>query len=233
MSEPVYEGMEPDVGSVQEETPSELEESDHHDELRPDQSTLFENQTDEFWERLLAFAERRRQRHGNRAARLESANGLLNEAVTRVLSGTRLYDGRDPFDFMCSVIDSVLSHDATRAGNRHPHLAIARQRDDDRDSSVFDVERRPLPQSGDEFETRILRRERIERFASELAPDLQEYVRVYLDDRYTTDEERAAVIGTTVEDLRNRMRRLKRRAKELQQQESEAMREVRKNRRGR
>jgi DNA-directed RNA polymerase specialized sigma24 family protein len=189
------------------------DESDHGSRPVQNPTTLFDNLPHDFWKRLMAFARRRRARHGLRANRLLSPEELVSEAVVRVLSGDRHYDESKPlFEFMCSVVDSLLSHSATSAVNRHTHLTLDNQDGDESCKGVINEEH---VQSANDFESRLMTRDLVERLMKTLDPKAKQYLAIRLDERYTTDAERAVALNTTVDDINNRIRRIKRRVKLL------------------
>lgn len=190
------------------------DDSDHDTEPfhASSEATIFDNVTPEFWRKLIAFALRRRSRHGARANKFPEPKELLAEAVLRVMSGDRHYDGTtDLYSFMCSVINSLLSHENTRAANSHAHMTITA---DDDQPGIGAISERSIGVLDDGV-ARFLMRDSIRHFAEQLEPDLQAYITTRLDGGYDTEEERAAAMGTTVEDLRNRIRRIRRKAKAL------------------
>ncbi|HEX2836234.1 MAG TPA: hypothetical protein VHW00_24735 [Thermoanaerobaculia bacterium] len=190
------------------------DESDHDTEPfhASSHSTIFDNVTPEFWERLIAFARKRRSRHGARANKLPEPKELLAEAVVRVMSGDRHYDGTtDLFSFLCSVINSLLWHETTRAANSHAHMTIAADGDEPGTGAISERYFGVIDDAVEKF----LMRDSLEHLTERLEPDLQAYIHIRLNGGYDTEEERAAAMQTTVEDLRNRIRRIRRKAKAL------------------
>jgi DNA-directed RNA polymerase specialized sigma24 family protein len=169
--------------------------------------------TDKTWsvvtKKLLGFAEIRLQRHGSYASRYTNrAADYVQEAVVRLMDGTRHVSAGDENDLyhgLCSIVDSLISHDAEKANRRGVHMMITND-----EASHDEVVEEHLS-SGEDFETQVLMRNELEHFIASLEPDLEEYVRLRAGGQFETAEEYAAELGTTVAHIRNMDRRLRRR----------------------
>lgn len=159
--------------------------------------------------RLLAFAATRLSRHGSYAFRYANrAEDYVQDAVARYLEGTRhsvAKDEQELYFFLCGVISSLINHDAEKAGRRGVHTPITV--DDPESGEPQEI---PLP-SGENFETDIIAKEELEHFLASLDPDLEQYVRLRAADAGDTAEDYASALGTTVAEIRNMDRRLRRR----------------------
>lgn len=159
--------------------------------------------------RLLGFAEVRLHRHGPYARRYTNrAEDYVQEAVVRLMDGTRHVSAGDENDLyrgLCSIVDSLISHDAEKANRRGTHMLITND-----EASRDEVVEEHLS-SGEDFETQIIMRNEFEHFMASLEPDLEQYVRLRAAGEYETAEEYAAALGTTVTQIRNMDRRLRRR----------------------
>lgn len=160
--------------------------------------------------RLLAYARYRLSRHGSFASRYTNrAEDYVQEAAIRLMEGTRQFEEgtrQNLFHFLCGVIDSLVSHDAEKAGRLHLQTLVCGEYT----SSPNEIEEEHLS-SDEDFEDRIIARNELERFMASLEPDLQEYVRLRAAGNLKTAEDFATTLRTTVSDIRNRDRRLRRR----------------------
>ena len=162
--------------------------------------------------RLIAYGRWRHSRHGAAAARydLQPAD-CAQEAVKLFLDGTRMFEGgteSELFRFLCSVIDSLISHDGAKTRRRGKQLWI---RWDGSDEPAADaVNESELAVTDGSFALLLLRDD-LQHFLNFLEPDLAAYVRLRMKHPQLTAMERAAVLGTAVEDIWNIDRRLKRR----------------------
>ncbi|MEA2328430.1 MAG: hypothetical protein QOE68_3389 [Thermoanaerobaculia bacterium] len=163
--------------------------------------------------RLTAHTHFRLARHGSLANRyLNRAEDYVQEAVIRLMDGTRqLADGSEKhlFWFLCGVIDSLVSHDAEKARRRGIQLLITTE-----DNNLPDEVEEEHLSSSEDFERRIILRNELAHFMASLEPDLEQYVRLRAAGKYETAEEYAMALNTTVSDIRNMDRRLKRRRRQ-------------------
>ncbi|HXH37359.1 MAG TPA: hypothetical protein VNN08_01905, partial [Thermoanaerobaculia bacterium] len=159
--------------------------------------------------RLLAYAHTRLARHGRAAKSYGSlAADYVQEAVRRLLDGSRRFEPAlsakvTLFVFLCSVIDSLVSHDAERTWRRGPHLPIG-------DDQPDEVSERLLPWDHD-FTGEVFARDELEHFIAGLEPDLARYARLRAVREDATAEQLATELGISVSDIRNLDKRLRRR----------------------
>jgi hypothetical protein len=161
--------------------------------------------------KLLAYASFRISRFGGAAYLRQKIEDYVQEAVKLMLDGTRHFEFNEQalFAFLCGVVDSLVSHDAEKARRRGTHLSIiaAPSNDDakgetyeDRIASAADIE-------GD-----VVLRDQLDTFVTSL-PDgrIRTYTRMRASESCATAEEYASAMNTTVEEVRNMDRRLRRR----------------------
>lgn len=162
--------------------------------------------------RLLLYARYRFSRHGSASGRYgNKPDDYVQEAVAAFLAGRRQFSlshGKTLFEFLCGVIDSLLSHDAEKAERRGPQLFIGNDASGEAAPDEYQEDRLA---SDVNFEQDIIVKEELEHFVRLLDPDLQAYVRLRAEGIYSTAEECAATLCTTVGDIRNMDRKLRRR----------------------
>jgi len=168
---------------------------------------------DDLTPRLLAYAAYRLRRYGRFKERLsETAADFVQHAIMLALTGKRRFPaerGISLFVFLCVVIDSLMSHDAERAG-RVTFLST-----DVADDETIDPSERPTLPSY-EIEREIEARDEAEQFISSLDEDLRAYVRLRVYGDYTSAAEYARALNTTVAQIRTFDRRLRRMRKRSQ-----------------
>jgi hypothetical protein len=160
--------------------------------------------------RLLAYTRMRLSRHGAAALGYgKDPSDYVQQAVVLLLEGTRAPSGnRTLFQFLCGVVDSLISHEAERSRMRGPHYAISIGTEDVYVSSEIREERLP---SGESFERRLLAKDEMERFLQSIEPDLARYARLRMAKPGATADEYAHDLNVTVAEVRNMDKRLKRR----------------------
>lgn len=191
------------------------DEDGHHrasDELR---KLLSDADWDDLTKRLIAYANWRLGFFYSARSSGNAAEDYAQRTVELLLEGKRHYTPSSnlPFyGFLCGVVDSLVSHDAEKVQRRAKRgvgeVPISEQEGDgDREDQVSEANVRDAV----EFEPEIIARDRFERFASELDPDLAAYARLRVNEPGLTAEEYARALGTTVPAIRNMDRQLRRR----------------------
>jgi hypothetical protein len=168
--------------------------------------------------RLLGYARYRLSRHGTAGNRFcNKPDDYVQEAVKLYLDGVRRFSPTPEttlFAFLCGVVDSLISHDAEKTERRGYQIALS---SDDPDDAGFDFLETRLA-SPENFEENIVLQNEYERFLKLLDPDLREYVRLRVDEEaMPTAEEFAATLRTSVSEIRNMDRRLRRRRNQWNQ----------------
>jgi len=162
-------------------------------------------------ERLLAYGLKRASRYRCAAYVRQKVEDYVQEAVKRMLDGTRHFELSEEglFGFLCGVIDSLMSHDAERTRRRGAHLSLvpAFASDDETDGIREDWLASP-----EDLESDVILRNRLRTFVASLEDrQLETYTLMRACDACTTTEEYAMAMGMTVEDVRNMDRRVRRR----------------------
>lgn len=164
----------------------------------------------EYARRWTAYARSRQCRHGQRAARFLSQPGdYVQEAIRLTLEGRRHFENGtvdEFFAFICSVIDSLISHEASRE-KRHFCVALVSDTDEPAMGEVYESN---LAATGSS-EEKLLFLNDLEKFLTILESDLATYARLRAVDAYSTAEEYAIALNTSVSEIRNMDRRLRRR----------------------
>jgi len=170
---------------------------------------------DEYTPRLLGYANWKIWRHGAAAARYElQAQDLVQEAITSWFEERRTFDAgteRAFFAFLCSVVDSLLSHDREKTIRRGRQLSISKDGGDD--ATIDEVSEGRI-RTEEDFERDFLFRDNLERFIESLEPDLAAYAKALAEVPDSSAEERALAMRITVADVRNFDRRLHRWARQ-------------------
>jgi len=164
--------------------------------------------------RLIAYTHMRLARYGAYAGRYTNrAEDYAQEAIVRLMEGTRQFASEKPkdlFRFLCGVVDSLVSHDAEKAKRRGIQLVISNEHGEE----AGEVDEEHLS-SGEDLENRIIVKNELERFMASLDPALEQYVRLRAAGALRTTRAYAEALNTTVEDVRNMDKRLRRRRKEF------------------
>lgn len=170
---------------------------------------IAETQWAELTTRLLGYTQSHVKRYRSFDPSIgDRASDYVQEAIARFLDGTRIYDGKKPlFNWFCSQIDSLTSHDREKANRRGREVAIDQPAGQAASESPSAND---WLASGEDLEQAIIARDELEHFLSTLDPDLRRYVLLRIHGAMTA-EECAAAMGTTVERIRNFDRRLRRR----------------------
>jgi hypothetical protein len=158
--------------------------------------------------RLVAYAHWRLVRYGGAARFYDEPGDYVQEAVRLFLSGRRQYDPKlSLFVFFCGVLNSLISHDSDRVRRERgaQYDGVAPTDEDDLDEQ--------LP-SGHDFEADFLSRDELQRFIATLETDLAAYANKRAEGTWSTAEEFAVALGTTIDQIRNMDRRLRRRRQE-------------------
>jgi DNA-directed RNA polymerase specialized sigma24 family protein len=162
--------------------------------------------------RLVLYAGYRLSRHGTLAARYTNgAEDYTQEAIAAFISGDRRFvpaENVTLFSFLCGTVNSLISHDAEKATRRGTQVSLTSNVRGETAANEINEEQLP---TGDNFEQQVMAREELERFKESLDRDLQEYVSLRAADEGGSAEEWAKILGTTVSDVRNMDRRLRRR----------------------
>lgn len=161
--------------------------------------------------RLIAYARWRQSRYGAALiARCElQPADCAQEAVALWLDGTRKFDRGTQsalFEFLCSAIDSLISHDVEKIFRRGSQVSIHKGRADDETGGIDEGQIR----SSDDFEQKLVFEEEAKHFFASIEPDLATYAMFRLDELDFSAEQRAATLGISIPDVRNLDRRLKR-----------------------
>lgn len=161
--------------------------------------------------RLIAYARWRQSRYSatlRARCELQPAD-CAQEAVKLWLDGIRQFESGTEaafFEFLCSVIDSLINHDVEKIFRRGTQVQIRQGRADDQAGGIDEAQLR----SNDDFERKFVFEQEAKRFFASLEPDLATYAIFRLDELDFSAEERAAALGVSVADVRNFDRRLKR-----------------------
>jgi len=161
--------------------------------------------------KLLAYASYRIARFGGGAAIRQKISDYVQEAIKLLFEGTRRFEGDEEalFRFLCGVVDSLISHDMDKTRRRGKHLSLAHSRSDD---AAQDEIYADLLTSPDDPEEDLVLRNRFGAFLSSLENrGLRRYALQRAADDGATSEELADALSTSVEDIRNMDRRLRRR----------------------
>jgi hypothetical protein len=162
-------------------------------------------------ERLLAYGLKRASRYHGTAYVRQKVKDYVQEAVKRMLDGTRHFESSEEalFGFLCGVIDSLMSHDAETMRRRGAHLSLVPSpASDDATDGIYE-DRLASPE---DLESDIILRNRLRAFISSLDDrELETYIVMRACDACTTTEEYAAAMIRTVEEVRNMDRRVRRR----------------------
>ncbi|HEX7830367.1 MAG TPA: hypothetical protein VF787_11965, partial [Thermoanaerobaculia bacterium] len=158
--------------------------------------------------RLLAYTRMRLSRHGVAALGYgREPSDYVQQAVVLFLEGTRTPSGnRTLFEFLCGVVNSLISHEAEKSRMRGPHYAINIGVEDA--ASGISEDRLPSTES---FESGWLANDEMERFLQSIEPDLALYARLRMAKPGATADEYARDLGVPVAEVRNMDKRLKRR----------------------
>jgi hypothetical protein len=166
---------------------------------------------DPFVRRWLGYARARLWRHGSAAGRYElQAGDCVQEAIRLTIEGRRRFDSgteRAFFSFICDVIDSLISHDAEKT-KRHPTIRTVSS---DSDEPQFGELNEGYLAAPDDTEREFLFRDALDRFLASLESDLAAYARMRAEEVFSTAEEYAYALNTSVNEVRNMDRRLRRR----------------------
>lgn len=169
---------------------------------------------DEVVTRLVGYASRRVRRHGVAAGDYDLQPGdLAQEAIALWLSGKRIFEQgseHEFFGFFCSVIDSLLSHDREKTIRRGRRQSIGAMAGDQEGSGV--IGEGSIAAKLD-FERDLILRNAIERFIGSLEADLAPYARLVYEFPDASAEDRARMLGMSIDEIRNFHRRLHRWAK--------------------
>jgi len=168
--------------------------------------------------RWLGYARARLWRHGPGAGRYElQAGDCVQEAIRLTLEGRRHFESGtagDFFGFICSVIDSLISHDAAKTYRHGMLTAIGTE-----DEPVLGQLNEARLVSSDDSERELLFRDDLEHFLESLETDLATYAKLRAEGLYSTAEQYAAALNTTVSEIRNMDRRLRRRREQWMNRE--------------
>jgi DNA-directed RNA polymerase specialized sigma24 family protein len=166
--------------------------------------------------RLLAYARLKLWRHGAAAARFAlQPHDLVHEVVELWLENRRIFESGTQgafFAFLCSVIDSLLSHDKEKTFRHGRQVSISKEGGDENSDEMNEGRIR----AGGDFERDFLFRDNLERFIGSLAA----YARLLAAAPDSSAEERAHALGITVTEVRNLDRRLHRRGRQWMKQRS-------------
>jgi len=161
--------------------------------------------------KLLLYGRYRVTRFGGAASLRQNIQDYVHDAVRLLFDGTRQFDGDDEelFGFLCGVIDSLISHDMEKSRRRGRHLSLAWSRGDD--ETQEEIREDQLP-SADDVESDVTLRDRFMAFLASIEDkQLARYALVRAGDDGSSAEQYASALNTTVEDVRNMDRRLRRR----------------------
>lgn len=169
-----------------------------------------------FTKKLLAYTRYSVMTYGGAVFLRERISDYVQESIRLVLDGTRRVEANDEKEFfikLCGVIDSLVSHDLEKAVRRGLHLQLVLDEPADDARDVIYESSLPSP---DDFECDVILRNRVDRFIGKLeGHELQAYARMRANDLHGSAEEYAIALHTTVENVRNMDRRLRRRKNEL------------------
>jgi hypothetical protein len=151
--------------------------------------------------RLLLYASRQLQRRPNFRSRaaLDAGDYVLT-AIEALLSGKRQFDGDRAtlFSFLCGVIASLISHDVAMSE------AIREAHADLHPTNIV---------APDDVESDYISREIAQRLLEAIEdPQLREYARLRLEERYRTSSEYARALGvpeTVIHSMNKRLRRMR------------------------
>lgn len=167
---------------------------------------------DPFVRRWINFAQSRLSRHRSSAARYEHDPGdCVQDAIRLVLEGRRHFESgtqSEFFHYICDVIKSLISHDGEKTKRHGIAVSIASDAPEEEPTAQLNEARVASDQN---VEYEVVFRDDLTRFLASLEPELARYahLRAEHDDLQAIDF--AAVLGTTVEEIRNMDRRLRRR----------------------
>src|SRR4051794_28376138 len=129
---------------------------------------------DEITQRLLVYALYRTSRYGSAAAMYRSRiSDYVQESVMLYLEGRRHFVARAGFtlfDFLCGVIDSLVSHDVEKTIRKKEIAITAEVNEDDRTPGSIAEDRLA---SSDDFERRVIFFDDASWFLNQLEPELR------------------------------------------------------------
>jgi hypothetical protein len=161
--------------------------------------------------RLIGYARFRLSRHGSAAARYAlQPEDCVQESIRRLLDETRNFDRgteSDLFRVISGIIDSLISHEGEKSRRRGRHFSI---RSDGQESLAPDEIREGVLDDPRDPVVELEVRDDLKRFVASLDSELAFYYQFRADAPDLSAEERAPALGTTVQDIRNKDRRLKR-----------------------
>jgi DNA-directed RNA polymerase specialized sigma24 family protein len=167
--------------------------------------------------RWTAYARKRQCRHGSAAARFLSQPGdCVQDAIHLILEGRRRFESGTLtafFAFVCGVIDSLISHEASRA-RRYRAVALVGDTDEPMPGEIFEG----MLVAPGSSESELLFLDDLEEFIKTLEIDLATYARLRACDSYSPSEEYAEALSVPVSEIRNMDRRLRRRRIQWSQQ---------------
>jgi RNA polymerase sigma factor (sigma-70 family) len=161
--------------------------------------------------KLLAYGSYRVTKFGGAPSLRQTIQDYVQEAIERLFDGTRQFQGDEEalFRFLCGVVDSLMSHDLEKARRRGKHLSLAYSRSEEETQGEIREDRLA---SSDDLEGDAVLRNRFDAFLSSLDDRrLKKYALMRAADDGATTEEHAEALCTSVEDVRNMDRRLRRR----------------------
>lgn len=135
----------------------------------------------------------------------------VQEAAKLILEGQRQFDPERQTLFQClaGVIDSLISHDIEKVVRRGYHFSLVQGPDDDLLPGEISEEQLA---GLDDFENEVLLRDQRDKFIASIDDEeLRRYAQMRADGAYDNAEEFAKALQTTVENIRNMDRRLRRR----------------------
>lgn len=152
-------------------------------------------------------------KHGKDAARYgHTVSDIVQEAMTRAFDERRQFPFHKElslYTFFSRTIDSIVSHLGELAANRAEHLSIESDRENDHDGVLEMHLRDDQPNPEERLMLRDQAKSHIKALASD--PQLQHYVRLRLTGKYSSAEEYAVQMNTTVQVVYDMNRRLARR----------------------
>jgi hypothetical protein len=164
---------------------------------------------DDVSRRVLAYTA---AKHGSDATRSgKTPADRLNHAVMILLERRHHfphYRNVSLVAFLCSTIDGIVSHDAEKVRKRGTPLRIVTERIE----GVGECSEEELPAVVEEPRD-VIAEKQSERFIAALEPQLQAYVRLRQAEPGWTTKQYAEMLGTSVEQIRNWDRKLRRRRK--------------------
>jgi DNA-directed RNA polymerase specialized sigma24 family protein len=184
----------------------------HHDDLeflageRELSQLVAETNWDEQTPKHVLHATYVLRRHGPNATRYGwTPRDYVQEAIVRMLDGQRRYPagtGLPLSTFINGIIDSLISHTGDRLEHSKEHVAA---------NGEEGPGQLQQPDRGDSPEETIIARNKLDRFAATLEPQLRRLVEVLATDPRATAKECAKALGTSVADVLNMKKVLKRR----------------------